>query len=345
MARVCKVGMQRALLWIKSLLKWPECVIDQSSADQLAQSTAQNEDSSFWPMTEITQLTKIGELDFDFWWSGKLNGWLWRCDSELSEAAASLKRCSPPTHRAETIRWNNLKSANAVFGVCHCSMESVTAVFAKNIRHLAAAAPLLKSIIYHQFVDIIPRYDLFGCLVIEKLVICLQYSETKTRSFIWAKWLTAWHAAVAYSACRIMRLLASYVMAYLVNARNWAQSPEQWRLSSLVDFAQSVPSPQLEFSSERSHIHDPWYHMDQLCTRTLAPGRALAAATRRARPRARHRKCLNILTVREPMDPSSRRKMFIFVSYRMATTNNFLSQSCFWALLLEGPKFEDFAFC
>ena len=112
---------------------------------------------------------------------------------------------------------------------------------------------------------------------------------------------------------------------YLVNARNRAGSTESSRF----------PPPRVEFCSvgssracsifERAITlpivrDDPWHHIDQLCIRALTSARAFAAATCRAGPRARRRRSLNILTAREPMGLSSRRRLILLASHRMALT-------------------------
>ena len=61
-----------------------------------------------------------------------------------------------------------------------------------------------------------------------------------------------------------------------------------------------------------------WHQNDQLWIRALTSARAFAAATCRARPRARRRRSLNILTAREPMGPSSRRRLILLASHCMA---------------------------
>ena len=65
---------------------------------------------------------------------------------------------------------------------------------------------------------------------------------------------------------------------------------------------------------------DPWHHIDLLCIRTLTSARAFAGATCSARSRARSRRSLNILTAREPMGLSSRRRLILLASHRMALT-------------------------
>ena len=87
-----------------------------------------------------------------------------------------------------------------------------------------------------------------------------------------------------------------------------------------------VPRAQVAFSSEPSRNlqptvrDDPWHHIDPLCIRAFTSARAFAAATCCARPRARRRRSLNILTAREPMGLSSRRRLILLASHRMALT-------------------------
>ena len=110
---------------------------------------------------------------------------------------------------------------------------------------------------------------------------------------------------------------------YLVKARNRAESTEQSRFPPpRVDFC-SVGSPRacrvFEWAIAQPIVRDdPWHHIDQLCIRALTSARAFAAATCRARPRARRRRSLNILTAREPMGPSSRRRLILLASHCMA---------------------------
>ena len=60
--------------------------------------------------------------------------------------------------------------------------------------------------------------------------------------------------------------------------------------------------------------------LDIMCIRALTSARAFAAATCRAGPRARPHRSLNILTEREPMGLSSRRRLILLASHRMALT-------------------------
>ena len=112
---------------------------------------------------------------------------------------------------------------------------------------------------------------------------------------------------------------------YLVNARNRAESTEQSRFPpARVGFC-SVGSRRagrvFEWAITQPFVRDdPWHHNDQLWIRALTSARAFAAATCRARPRARRRRSLNILTAREPMSLSSRHRLISLASHRMALT-------------------------
>ena len=112
---------------------------------------------------------------------------------------------------------------------------------------------------------------------------------------------------------------------YLVNARNRAESTEQSRFPpARVGFC-SVGSRRagrvFEWAITQPFVRDdPWHHNNQLWIRALTSGRAFAAATCRARPRARRRRSLNILTAREPIGLSSRRWLILLASHRMALT-------------------------
>ena len=112
---------------------------------------------------------------------------------------------------------------------------------------------------------------------------------------------------------------------YLVNARSRAESTERSRFPPpRVDFC-SVGSPRAGRVFEWAFTQpierdDPWPHVDQLCVYALTSARAFVAATWRAGPRARRRRSLSILTAREPMGLSSRRKLILLASHRMALT-------------------------
>ena len=109
---------------------------------------------------------------------------------------------------------------------------------------------------------------------------------------------------------------------YLVKARNRAESTEQSRFPPPhVDFC-SVGSPRagrvFEWAVAQPIARDdPWHYIDLLCILALTSARAFAAATCRAGPRAPLH-VLNILTVREPMGPSSRRWLILLAWHRMA---------------------------
>ena len=112
-----------------------------------------------------------------------------------------------------------------------------------------------------------------------------------------------------------------------MNARNPAESTEPSRFPSppaRVEFC-SVGSTRaglvFEWAITQPIVRDdPWHHIHPLCIRALTSARAFAAATWCARPRARRRRSLNILTAREPMSLSSRRRLILLASHRMALT-------------------------
>ena len=115
------------------------------------------------------------------------------------------------------------------------------------------------------------------------------------------------------------------MLSYPVNARIRAESTEQSRFPPpSVEFC-SVGSPRacrvFEWAITQPIVRDdPWHHIDLLCIRALTSARAFAAATCRAGPRARPHRSLNILTEREPMGLSSRRRLILLASHRMALT-------------------------
>ena len=118
----------------------------------------------------------------------------------------------------------------------------------------------------------------------------------------------------------------------LVNARNRAESTEKSRFPPLRAEVCSVGPPRAARVFERAITQpivrdDPWHHIDQLCIRALTSARAFAAATCRAGPRARRRRSLNILTAREPMGLSTRRRLFLLASHRMALTGERKNQN------------------
>ena len=112
---------------------------------------------------------------------------------------------------------------------------------------------------------------------------------------------------------------------YLVNVRNRAESTKQSRFPPpRVEFC-SVGSPRacriFEGATTQTIMHDdPWHHIDQLCMRALTSARAFAAATWCTRQRARRRRFLNLLTELEPITLSSRSRLLLLASHRMALT-------------------------
>ena len=64
--------------------------------------------------------------------------------------------------------------------------------------------------IYHQFVYILPSYDLLWWLVPEKIAFCLQCSGTKYLNFIGAKQSTPWLVVMVHSVLQITLLLDSF---------------------------------------------------------------------------------------------------------------------------------------
>ena len=122
------------------------------------------------------------------------------------------------------------------------------------------------------------------------------------------------------------------MLSYLVNARNRAESTEPSRFSPAhVGFC-SVGSPRagrvFEWAITQPIVRDdPWHHIDQLCICALTLARAFAVATCRARPRARSSRSLNILTAHEPTGLSSRRRLILWASHRIAlTTDSYRTQ-------------------
>ena len=81
------------------------------------------------------------------------------------------------------------------------------------IRHIAAAAPLLKSDNTSQVCQYIFEICPVLWLVTEKFGIGLQRSGTKYRYFIWAKRSTALRAVMVHSVRSITLLLASFDIA------------------------------------------------------------------------------------------------------------------------------------
>ena len=87
---------------------------------------------------------------------------------------------------------------------------------------------------------------------------------------------------------------------------------------STLIFALSVPSEQLVFSNDLSQILLCTTFFDVIltcCAYSLA--RAIAAATRNARPHALHSRSLNILTANEPMGHFFRCLWLLLASHRM----------------------------
>ena len=95
-------------------------------------------------------------------------------------------------------------------------------------------------------------------------------------------------------------------------------------MGTCVEFC-SVCSPRAGRVFERAITqpivcNNPWHHIDQLRIRARISARAFTAAKCCARPRARRRRSLNILTAREPMGLSSRRRLILLASHRMVLT-------------------------
>ena len=108
---------------------------------------------------------------------------------------------------------------------------------------------------------------------------------------------------------------------YLVNARNLAESTEKSRFSPpRVEVCSVGPPPAgrvFEWAITQPIVRDdPQHHI----VRALTSARAFASATCRERPHVRRCRPLNNLTAREPTGLSSRRRLFLLASHRMALT-------------------------
>ena len=104
------------------------------------------------------------------------------------------------------------------------------------------------------------------------------------------------------SLCALLHALISFIGHPLMNTRNEANLPEQFRFSPagprrpaalwvLLSRWLSVASRLFEWAIAHPVVRDyPWYHIDQLCTRAASRSRtdtrrAFAAATSRTTPR------------------------------------------------------------
>ena len=200
---------------------------------------------------------------------------LWFC-SVISTCIFEAILWSHPSHRAETeLLWN--------FGVSTCSICKVILKFSSVTLRLQC--PCWKPTIYHRFVDILSRYDLFWWLVPEKIAFCLQHSGTKYRYFIWAKRSTAYCAAMVHSARCIALLLAPFDFTLPSErekpSRKIEISPHtRW---VLLYQSLSIPSAHVSFSSEPSR--------NLLCATILdimSTSYAYVLLLRRARSLPRH---------------------------------------------------------
>ena len=195
------------------------------------------------------------------------------------------------------------------------------------IHHSAAAVPLLET---YNISPVWPvcRYiiEIWPVLMACTWKNCVLLAVFWDKIFIFgpngaplgARW---WCTLRAASRSYLHHLMSRY----RVNARNRAESTERSRFPPpCADFCW-VGSPRagrvFQWAITQPIVRDdPWHHIDLLCIRALTSARAFAAATCRAGPRARRHRSLNILTAREPMGLSSRRRSILLASHRMALT-------------------------
>ena len=120
-----------------------------------------------------------------------------------SPCIAEAINWSQPLHTVEKLLF--WKFGVSVLKFCLCKVILRISSVIKRLQCLCC-----QPTIYHLFVDILPRYDLFWWLVPEKISFCLQCSWSKYRYFIWAKWSTAGRAVMVHSERSITLLLASF---------------------------------------------------------------------------------------------------------------------------------------
>ena len=187
------------------------------------------------------------------------------------------------------------------------------------IHHLAAARPLLKtdniSPVCRYIIEVWPA--LMTCTWKNCVLLAAFWDiGTKYRYFIWAERSTARCAVMVHSERRIALLSASLNAAL----------PSEPEKPSWIDWTIEIFPPHVEVARvvPRAQLAGrvfEWAIMQSIQVVRDDPYAARdRAATCCARPRARHRRSLIILTVCEPMGLSLRRRLLLLASHREART-------------------------
>ena len=237
----------------------------------------------------------------------------WFC-SVASPCIAEAIHWSQPSNKVEKLLFWKF----GVSAICLCKDILKTSSITKRLQCLCC-----QPTIYRLLVDILPRCDLFWWLVPEKNRALLAAFWVKISMFHLDQTDHHWRAVMVHSARRIALLLASFDVAL----------PSESKKPSWIDWTIEISPSMRWFLLDWFPARISRYrvsHRATYCARwslTLYRpvvhtsshfGSRLAGATCRAGPRARRSRSLNILTAREPMGPSSRRRLILLASHCMA---------------------------